>query len=227
MCLPTAGEMYNFLYIITFPFLEYPTNKYYSTLTLIIMKKLLVIALIISAKSAFAQKDIVGLNVPFVNNTIVYERVFDAPNTSQNLLYSNAGLWMAETHPYVVNTQPTLQDPVISRVVGRANSYIGESYKVLWQTQYYSYNFSFTIQIDCKDNKYRVRIYNIEDVIDASNKTPMDDMMQALINSKSLTLSTGGVMKKDNFVKIFQGLNSVVASVVADINKNMLADNSF
>ena len=55
----------------------------------------------------------------------------------------------------------------------------------------------------------------------------MDDMMQALINSKSLTLSTGGVMKKDNFVKIFQGLNSVVASVVADINKNMLADNSF
>jgi len=191
------------------------------------MKKLLILALVIFAKSAFAQKDTVGLNVPFVNNTIVYEKIFDAANTSQNLLFSNAGLWMAETHPYVVNTLLTLQDPVLARVVGRANSYIGESYKVLWQTQYYSYNFGFTIQIDCKDNKYRIRIYNIEDVIDASNKTPMDDMMQALINSKSLTLSTGGVMKKADLVKIFQGLNSVVASVMADINKNMLADNSF
>lgn len=56
------------------------------------MKKILIIAFVFLAKSAFAQKDTVGLNVPYVNNTVIYERVFDAPNTSETLLYSNAGL---------------------------------------------------------------------------------------------------------------------------------------
>ncbi len=187
----------------------------------------MIIAFMLFAKSVFAQKDTVGLHVPFINNTVVYERVFDAPSNTQNLLYSNAALWLAETHPYVLNTQLTLQDPAISRVVGRANSYIGGTYKVLWQTEYYTYNFSFTIQIDCKDNKYRIRIYNIEDVIDNTVHTPIDDMMQSLINSKSLTLGTGGVMKKADFQKCLNALNSVVQSVITDINNNITADNSF
>jgi hypothetical protein len=95
------------------------------------MKKLFVIALVIFAKSAFAQKDTVGLNVTFVNNAVIYEKVFDVPNATQNLLYSNGGLWLAETHPYVVDAQLTLQDPVLSRVVGRVTSSTSSSYKVL------------------------------------------------------------------------------------------------
>jgi len=191
------------------------------------MKKLVIIALILFAKSAFAQKDTVGINVPVVNNTVVYEKVFDTPNVPANLLYSNAALWMAETHPYGENTQSTLSDPALLRVVGRVNSFSGGSYKVLWQTQYYTFHFNFTVQIDCKDDKYRIRIYNIEDVIDASNRTPVDDIMQAFSNSKSLTLSTGGVMKKDDFKKCFQALNNVIHGVMADINNNMTTDNGF
>jgi len=190
------------------------------------MKKLLILALMFFTKIAFAQKDTVGLNVPYVNNTVIYERVFNVPNVTQNLLYSNAGLWMAETHPYVVNTQLTLEDPASGRVVGRANCYIGSSYKVLWQTQYYTYHFDFTIQIDCKDNKYRVRIYNIQDIIDSNAHTPIDDMMQSLIASKSLTLGTGSVMKKADFEKCLHALNDMVGSVMADISKNMLNDNN-
>ena len=95
------------------------------------MKKLIILVLIVFAKSAFAQKDTVGLNVPFVNNTVVYERVIDVPNASKNLLYSNAGLWLAETHPYVADTQVQLVDPVLSRVAGRVTSSTDVSYKVL------------------------------------------------------------------------------------------------
>ena len=76
------------------------------------MRKLLVLALIIFAKSASAQKDTVGLNVPFVNNTVVYEKVFDVPTAPKNLLYSNASLWFAETHPYVPGSVPSARpDP--------------------------------------------------------------------------------------------------------------------
>lgn len=120
-----------------------------------------------------------------------------------------------------------MQDPALGRVVGRANTFIGDTYKVLWETQYYTYHFDFTVQVDCKDNKYRVRIYNIQDVIDANNRTPVDDMMQSLISSKSLTLSTGGVMKKANFQKCLRDLNMAVYNVIADINRNILNNNDF
>ena len=113
------------------------------------MKKLLILALIIFAKSAFAQKDTVGLKVPFVNNTVVYERVFDVPNAPKDLLYSNAGLWLAETHPYVADTQLQLADPVLSRVVGRVTSSNVVSYKVLWQTNYLTDIYNFTVHTRC------------------------------------------------------------------------------
>lgn len=190
------------------------------------MKKLLIIALVFLTKSAFAQKDTVGLNVPYVNGSVGYEMVFNIPNSTQNLLYSNAALWMAENHPYVVETQPRLNDPAISRVVGTANASFQGSDKVLWQTQTYYYNFKFTIQIDCKDNAYRVRIYDIQNVI-GTTYTPVDYFMQSLISGKSLTLGNGGVMKKNDFQNTLKGLNVVVNNVMVEIRKNITADNSF
>jgi len=190
------------------------------------MKKLLILAFVFFAKSAFAQKDTVGLNVPFVNNTVVYERVFDAPNTPKNLLYSSAGLWLAETHPYVANTQLQLADPVLSRVAGGVTSSTIESYKVLWQTNYLTHTYNFTLQIDCKDNKYRIRIYNIQDVL-GRMYTPIDDFMLALINSKSYTLTNNGVLKVPDLQQRFKALNTVIGNVIADINKNIMVDNSF
>ena len=190
------------------------------------MKKLLVLALIIFAKSAFAQKDTVGLKVPFVNNTVVYERVFDVPNAPKDLLYSNAGLWLAETHPYVADTQLQLADPVLSRVVGRVTSSNVVSYKVLWKTFSYSYTYNFTLQIDCKDNKYRIRIYNIQDVV-GTMYTPIDNLMFALIDSKSYTLANTGVLKVPDIQQRFRSLNTVIDNVMADIDKNIIADNSF
>jgi hypothetical protein len=190
------------------------------------MKKLLILALIIFAKSAFAQKDTVGLNVPFVNNTVVYERVLDAPNTPKNLLYNNAGLWLAETHPYSGKTELQLEDPVLSRVAGRVTSSASISNKALWQTNYFTCTYNFTLQIDCKDNKYRIRIYNIQYVW-GTNYTPVDDLMQSLINSKSYTFADASVLKTPGLKQYFQALNIVIDNVMSDINKNITVDNSF
>jgi hypothetical protein len=189
------------------------------------MKKLLILAFAVFAKSAFAQKDTVGLNVPFVNNTIVYERVFDVPNTPKNLLYSNAGLWLAETRPYVADTQLQLVDPILSRVVGRVTSSVVVPYKVLWQTNYYTITDNFTLQVDCKDNKYRIRIYNIRDRV-GTDYVPLDDLMLALINSKSYAIGNL-VLKIPDLKDHFQALNTIIGNVLADISKSMLVDNSF
>ncbi|WP_179414711.1 DUF4468 domain-containing protein [Mucilaginibacter sp. E4BP6] len=190
------------------------------------MKKLLVMALIIFTKSAFAQKDTVGLNIAFTNNTVAYEKIIEVPNASKNMLYSNAALWLAETRPYVADTQLELADPVLSRVVGRVTSSFTESYKVLWQTNYFSHIYNFTVQIDCKDNRYRIRIYNIQDVV-GTTYTPIDNLMYALINSKSYTLGNGGVLKVSDLQDRFRTLNTIVQDVTTDISKSMVVDNSF
>jgi hypothetical protein len=111
-------------------------------------------------------------------------------------------------------------------VVGRVTSSISESYKVLWQTNYFSHIYNFTVQIDCKDNTYRIRIYNIQDVV-GTTYTPIDNLMYALINSKSYTLGNGGVLKVADLKDRFQTLNTVIHDVTADITKSMTVDNSF
>lgn len=209
--------------------LWYPCNilsiKQSTTLS-ITMKKLIILAFVVFAKSAFAQKDTVGLSIPFINNTVVYEKVFEVPNTPKSQLYANAELWFAESHPYVEDTQLQLVDPVLSRAVGRVKSYYSVSNKVLWSTNISTYLFNFTFQVDCKDNKYRIRIYNIQDMT-GSDYTPVDNLMYALVNSKSYTIPNGVVLKAKDLKQHFQRLNSVVNNVMADISRSMTADNDF
>jgi hypothetical protein len=81
------------------------------------------------------------------------------------------------------------------------------------------------VQVDCKDNKYRIRIYNIQDVF-GTIYTPIDNLMLSLINSKSYTLANGGVLKTPDLQQRFKALNTVIDNVMTDINKN-ITDNSF
>lgn len=190
------------------------------------MKKLLIFAFLLCAKTLFAQKDTVGLNIPFINNTVAYERVFNVPNTTANMLYANAGIWLAETHPYGGSTQLTLNDSNLSRVVGRVKYTVVTSEKILWETNYYNYVSDFTIQIDCRDNQYRVRIYNIQNVV-GTTYIPTDELMQSLIKSKSYALDGGGFINTKGLNHLFQTLNTAINNVMTDINKSMMEDNGF
>jgi hypothetical protein len=192
------------------------------------MKKLLIFAMLLCTKNLFAQKDTVGLHIPFIDSTIAYERVFNVSNAPKNLLYANAGIWLAETHPYYVNTQLTLSDPQLSRVVGRVSAFSDNIKldKVLWQSFYGQLNYSFTIQIDCKDNKYRVRIYNIQ-YVSGTVYNPMDNLMLSLIASKSYAITDNVSLNTKGLKLCFQVLNTVVDNVMNMINKDIIIDNSF
>jgi hypothetical protein len=188
------------------------------------MKKLLVIAFLLCAGNAFAQKDTIGLNIPFVNNSVVYEKVYNVPKASQTLLFSNARVWFAGIHPDGGKTQLTLRDTVLFRITGRASYAIDVPYKILWDTYNYTNIYNFTVQIDCKDGKYRLRISNAQ--YSAAN-TPIEDMMQALIQSKSLRLGTGANLSKNDLKERLRMFNNIVNNLMADINKKMVDDNDF
>ena len=188
------------------------------------MKKLLIFALLLCAKSLFAQKDTVGLNIPFIDNAVVYERVYNVPNTSQNLLYSNARVWFAGTHPDGGNTHITLKDSVLSRLTGKASYTTDVLYKLLWQTQSFALKYNFTVQIDCKDNKYRIRIYNIEC---ENGNTSAEEMLKALQKPKPLTLGDGGMLKIKDLKQRLQIMSDIVSHLLADVNKKMTDNNNF
>jgi hypothetical protein len=188
------------------------------------MKKLLIFAFLLCAGNAFAQKDTIGLNIPFVNQSVVYEKVYDVPKAPQNLLYSNARVWFAGTHPDGGKTQLTLRDTILSRVAGRSSYAIDIPYKILWQTDHYQAIYNFTVQIDCKDNKYRLRIYNPQY---GSANTPLEEMVQSLAKSKSLTLGNGIKLSKNDLRESLQLFSKVVNNLLADVNKKMVDDNNF
>jgi len=187
------------------------------------MKRLLVLAFLLFAKNVFAQKDTVGLNIPLVDNAVVYERVYDVSKVPQSLLYSNARVWFAGTHPNGGSTQLILRDSVLSRVAGRASYIIQVPNKVLWTTETVTYNYNFTVQIDCKDSKYRIRIYNIQTL---NNTTPIEAMLQSLVNSKSF-ISSEGILGVNNLKQRLQILNTVINDLLVDVNKKMLDNNDF
>lgn len=198
------------------------------------MKKLLIFAFLLCAGKVFAQKDTVGLNIPFVDNAVAYERVYNVPGVPQNILYGNARVWFAGTHPDGGRTQITLRDSTLSRVAGKANYSIDASYKILWSNQPVTFTYNFTVQIDCKNNKYRIRIYNIqyrqsvdEQSNDGKGNIPLEAMMQSLINSKSLNLGAGVRISKNDLKQRLEVLDGIINNLLTDVNKKMVDNNDF
>ena len=120
------------------------------------MKKLTIVIFLFIAKGAFAQKDTVGLHIPVVDGGVVYERVFQAPGKSKSELYNNAQLWFVKHYGGADCVQ--MADRDMARVVGRGFETINFK-AVLGITV--DYNDKMLLQIDCKDGKYRVRVYHI------------------------------------------------------------------
>lgn len=189
------------------------------------MKKLLTIALLLCVKTVFAQKDTVGLNIPFVDNAVVYERVYDVPKASRDLLYRNARSWFATTHPNGGITTLTMRDSVLTRTTGKVHYAIDVPYKVLWGTLTYTSTYDFTVQIDCKDDKYRIRIYNIQAV---NGATPVEQLVQSLADAKTLDLG-GGINRLTvaDLKKRLQLMSSIVNNLLDDAHRKMTDNDNF
>jgi len=188
------------------------------------MKKLLLIAFVFFTKSAFAQKDTVGLNVPVTTNGVVYEKVFDVSGISKNLLYSNAKVFFIKQHYNKFGNQ--LQDSVLYRVMGKDNQVVVIQRKGIF-TVSPTYNFDFLLQIDCKDNKYRCRIYNI---ILSDNITPnaggpaahiytcAEDLLASLQDGRGTSYYT-----KSDIKNIFSAMKIMVNNELLAV-QNAMAD---
>jgi ABC-type long-subunit fatty acid transport system fused permease/ATPase subunit len=123
------------------------------------MKKTILIALLaVLCLSVSAQiKDTIGFNLPIVNGTVIYEQVVDIPNKTKDELYKNAKLWFVNTFKSAKNVLQN-DDKSDGEIIGKGNMPV--YWKILLAgTQNAVCNFA--VQIDCKANKYRYKIYSL------------------------------------------------------------------
>lgn len=186
------------------------------------MKKLLVIALIFFTKSAFAQKDTVGMNIPVTAGGIVYEKVFDAPGMSKNLLYSNAKVFFIKQHNDKYGNK--LQDSVLYRVIGKDNQSVTIEHKGFLAFSP-TFNLNFLLQIDCKDNKYRCRIYNITRFDNVTPPTGGPAVPTISSAEDIYTSYMGG--KKENPSDFFAAVNIMVHNELQAVQNSMADKDDF
>ncbi|MDN3548825.1 DUF4468 domain-containing protein [Mucilaginibacter aquaedulcis] len=118
-------------------------------------KTILSIAALICTTAAFVQKDTTGLNIPVKDGAVVYERIMDAPGKSKADLYKNAKQWFVDyfkSSKYVIQNE----DKEDGKIVGKGILFVAFR-GALGSNVIYNDKLSF--QVDCKENKYRVRVY--------------------------------------------------------------------
>jgi hypothetical protein len=123
------------------------------------MKKLILIALLgILCLSVKAQiKDTIGLNLPIVDDKIVYEGVVEVPGKTKSDLYQRAQQWFVDFFKGSDNVIQN-QDKDAGLIVGKGmldfNARVALGMTLVVHDKLY-------VKIICKDNKYKYFVYDM------------------------------------------------------------------
>lgn len=193
------------------------------------MKNLIVLVFVLIAKITFAQqKDTVGLNTPFFNGEVVYQKIFRTPNKSAAQLFSNAQLWFIKHSRNPNSIQ--IQDEATGRVVGSSIELL--TFKGMLGIDG-TYDTNMTIQIDSKNGRYRARIFNIVIKAEDANKVKIfinaEQLMNDLAGIKTNAALVGyaNPFNKNQSKRALQSLNTLVDNVMSSINQTMNEADNF
>jgi len=133
------------------------------------------------AANSYAQKDTSGINLPFKDNDIVYEGVVHVPEMSKDDLYKNGKQWFIDSFK---NSKNVIQneDKEEGKIIGKGS--IPVYYNSMTGTN--TCRDMITIQIECKDNRYRYKIYDM-----ALNSDVIGDFMPSELICNILGEKTG------------------------------------
>jgi hypothetical protein len=180
------------------------------------MKKLFTLAFILIIKTAFAQKDTIGLHVPYIDGSVAYEKVVNTPGKTHTALFNNAMTWLAVQPGGLQAIQ--LSDSVAHRLVTKQvqlTMFDGPAGTSV------SCKVHFALQIDCRDGKYRCRINSIllECKTDAAFTATPEELMQQILGEKSSPDFNNNMAKR-----ALQAVNETMSATMASLNKSMNDD---
>ncbi|MCY4781470.1 DUF4468 domain-containing protein [Sphingobacterium sp. UT-1RO-CII-1] len=125
------------------------------------MKQLILVLFFISAIAAVSKAQ----DIPYVDDRIVYEHIFDFPGSSKDELYSFSKISIADAF---VNANYVVQsdDSESGIIVGKGVTSFVRDFKNLLKLPR---KFKFSVRIDSKDERVRIRLYDIIYIDELSN----------------------------------------------------------
>jgi hypothetical protein len=181
------------------------------------MKHFLLCAVaIILTQTAFAQKDTVGLNIPVKDGAVVYEKVLEVAGKSEPDLFRNASKWIVD---YFSGSKDILLDAGKNDGMVAGKGKLPVPFKGALGTVVY-YDDKLSIEIDCKDNKCRLRIYS------QLLSSPRSEYGQVITTPEELIaklLETGkSQLNNKQARRMLQSMNDTIGDVIQSFNKAML-----
>lgn len=165
------------------------------------MKIALITVLILHSISAFSQKpnDI----FPIENGKVVYQQLDSAITASSTDLYNRAKLWVANAFRSSKNVIQ-IDDKEAGTILGKGNFDVIQTMT--------PYIIRFTFKIDVRDNRYRIRFYDISSQQDT--QMGKEQSLESLI-------------KKNGFGNVKEKINNRFEKLITEVTVAMArqADN--
>lgn len=176
------------------------------------MKTLLLLIFLLPL-SVSAQLDTAS-TLPYAEGKIVYEQISELPGYTKAEIFGSAKKWMADVFKSANSVIQSENEPT-GQIIGKGytkTSYFGKGYMIGILL-----DLSFTVQIDCKDNKYRIRFYDLGNETGSTRYTssyitPLETIDAGYRKKKNQEKWNGAVKTiNQRFVSF---LNSFKASVI-------------
>ena len=115
------------------------------------MKTILFLVLFFLPFLSFSQDVTAPYGLQLRDSSIVFEYIVNAPGVKEEIIYAAAHKWIADNFKYAKSMVQT-EEREIGQII--ATGTIQPDYSLV-------YSVRFQLQIDCRDNKYRIRFYNL------------------------------------------------------------------
>ncbi len=186
------------------------------------MKNLIIALFALISVSASAQKDTAGLKMPVITGNVVYEQVFETPGKTRYQLFNDAQQWFIARYKSFRNIEVT--DSVNVRVIGKGKEIVNYVGPLNVSLPFIS---RMTIQIDCKDGKFRSRMSSINltprDTSASGNFVTTPEELVDMLNGKS---QING-LNKNQARRLLESLNITINNTMLSIQKALADKNDF
>lgn len=122
------------------------------------MKKIILLLTLWFPLHAAAQSDTTQITLPYKDGKVVYEQISEVPGLSKTEIYGAAKKWLADIFKNS-NAVIKSENESTGQIIGKGSTTVTHFRKGSMLGMILDLKFS--VQIDCKDDKYRIRIYNL------------------------------------------------------------------
>ena len=191
-------------------------------------KTLIIFFLFLSPLHIYSQTDSVSTDLPYIDGKIVYEKVVTVNGIKKDIIYATAKKWIVDSF---IDKNTFNQTSIIKTEDKEVGQIIGKGYKrsIFFEdnpTQQQKmmgtlFNLFFFVQIDCKDEKFRIRFYELKrDLIFVNQVQSLEEYDTIMANHKKQKTRVDWITWKRQINKYFIQLPTELTNKVLEASND-------